>query len=221
MLTCETAQQLLSGETYLSAVEHWNESHWRCRQPPLPSPGLSEPSGAVSRACLTMKTHRGWDSEATFFSLTLFLLHLNCLTSIAFLWVVSSNFCSPKPKKSCIWALTCAVWSGVPSFLWMCSAQLPPEPTLSCKENWAGPGFWPDFPSHFFPSNSLQLPSIFFPSHAALIAWRPLFFYVYFALASTSLLCIITVAVDGINILIIDTEQGSFCLSRLFLLSPH
>lgn len=77
------------------------------------------------------------------------------------------------------------------------------------------------FPLIFFPSNSLQLPSIFFPSHAALIAWRPLFFYVYFALARTSLLCIITIAVDGINILIIDTEQESFCLSRLFLLSPH
>lgn len=38
-----------------------------------PSPGLLEPPLAVSRACLTKKTHMGWDFKATFFLSPYFL----------------------------------------------------------------------------------------------------------------------------------------------------
>lgn len=197
----------------------------RCRQPPLT---LSRALGPffcwVSRACLTMETHMGEVFEAAFFSPHLISPSLKLLSPpLVLLWVVSSNFCSPKAE---IWVmlylnidLHSAVGVGFPPF---CERFLHSS-HKSCKENCAGPGFWPSvFHSRFFSSKSFQLPSIFFPSHAALIAWSPLFFYnVCYVLASTSLLCIITNAVDGINMLIIDTEHGSFGLSRLFLLSPH
>lgn len=200
-----------------------------CRQPPLTLFRALGPFFCwVNRARLTMETHMGEVFEATFFFPHLISPSRKLLSPpLVLLWVVSSNFCCPKAK---IWAmlylnidLHSAVRGGVPSFLWMFSAQLPPDPTLSWKENCAGPGFWPSvFHSQFLSSKSFQLPSIFFPSYAALIAWSPLFFYnVCYALASTSLLCIVTNAVSGINMLIIDTEHGSFGLSRLFLLSPH
>lgn len=203
-------------------MEHWDESHWRCRQPPLPSPGLSEPSGAVSRVCLTMKIHRGWDSKATFFSPTLFLLHLNWLASLVFLWVVSSNFCSPKPKKSCIWALTCAELCkvGFPPFCERALHSSHQSQPLAAKKT--GLALISDliFSLSFFLLIVYSCPP-FFSQPCSTNCMETLIFLCLFCINQYKFLCIITIAVDGINILIIDTEQGSFCLSRLFLLSPH
>lgn len=76
----------------------------RCRQPPLT---LSRALGPffcwVSRACLTMETHMGEVFEAAFFSPHLISPSLKLLSPpLVLLWVVSSNFCSPKAK---IWVM--------------------------------------------------------------------------------------------------------------------
>lgn len=179
--------QLLAGGVYLAAVTGMKSTE--CAGSFYSSSqGLLEPSFAVSRACFTMKTHMEWDSEATFF----FFSHLispafKLLSSLVFLWWVSSNFCNPKSEQCCIWALTCAesmcgVW--VPLFCQYALHNSHQSQPLVAKKTVLTLGFDLVFTFRFFPSDSLQLLSIFFPSHTALAAWSPLFFYhVYFALA--------------------------------------
>lgn len=87
-LTCETGQQCLTGETYLVAVEHRDESCWRCRQSCAlqfvsgagslhsPSPGLLDPSFAGSVGLVwPWKLTWGKFLKLLFFPPTLFLLH--------------------------------------------------------------------------------------------------------------------------------------------------
>lgn len=67
-----------------------------------------------------------------FFSLTLFLLHLNCSASLVFLWVVSNNFCSPKSEHCCSFehwlALSCVVWGSHLSANILCTAATRANP---------------------------------------------------------------------------------------------
>lgn len=82
--------------------QQWDEFRWECRKLLLT---LSRALGAFSCCVKGLSYHvnsHGVRLWSYFFSLTLFLLHLNCSASLVFLWVVSSNFCSPKSKQCSI-----------------------------------------------------------------------------------------------------------------------
>lgn len=165
-LTCETGWQLLTEETYLAAVDHWDEFHWGCRQLLLT---LSRALGAISCCVKGLSYHvnsHGVRFWSYFFSLTLFLLHLNCSAFLVFLWVVSSNFCSLKSVQCCIWALTCIelceVW-----FLLFCEHALHSshlrQPFVANKTLLAL-GFDLVFTLRFFPLIVYSCPPSFFPA---------------------------------------------------------